>query len=264
MKQYLRSFFSYQQDDWPDWLPIAEFSANNHAWSTTNVSPFFANYGFHPRMGIEPLPETSLQLVSQRARLQIEDADRFAEKMKQLHEFLREEMTYAQALQEDYANKRRVPAPAYQVGDRVFVDAQNLRSKRPSRKLDFKSYGPYPIAKIISPYAYQLSLPPESNAHPVFHVNKLRLDSNDLLPGQNPHPPPPLKVSNITDGWEYEVEEILDSRLFGRWKHLKYLVQFRGEPASWQPSENLTNCDHLLSDFHTRYPQKPGPNNPHT
>ncbi len=95
MEQYLRSFVFYQQDDWPDWLASTEFSANNHAFSTTNVSPFFANYGFHPRMGIEPLLETSLQPISQRARLQIEDADRFAEKMKQLHEFLREKMTYA-------------------------------------------------------------------------------------------------------------------------------------------------------------------------
>ncbi len=123
MEQYLRSFVFYQQDDWPDWLVSAKFSANNHASSTTNVSPFFANYGFHSQMGIGLLLETSPQPTSQRARLRIEDADGFAEKMKQLHEFLREEMTYAQALQEDYANKRRVPSPAYQVGDRVFVDA---------------------------------------------------------------------------------------------------------------------------------------------
>ncbi len=80
-------------------------------------------------MGIEFLLETSLQPISQRARLQIEDADRFAEKMKQLHEFLRKEMTYAQALQEDYANKRRVPAPAYQVSDRVFFHSQNPGSE---------------------------------------------------------------------------------------------------------------------------------------
>ncbi len=88
-------------------------------------------------------------------------------------------MTYAQALQEDYANEERIPAPAHQVGDRVFVDAQSLRSERPSWKLDFKSYGLYPIVKIISPYAYQLSLSPESNSHPVFLVKKVRLASND-------------------------------------------------------------------------------------
>ncbi len=113
MEQYLRSSVSYQQDDWPDWLPNAEFSANNHTSSTTNVSLFFANYGFHPRIGIEPSLETNLQLASQRASLQIEDTDRFAEKMKQLHKFFCEEMTYSQALQEDYANRKRILTPAY-------------------------------------------------------------------------------------------------------------------------------------------------------
>ena len=147
MEQYPRSFVSYQHNDWPDWLPSAEFSATNHASFTTNVSPFFANYGFHPRVGIEPLPETSLQPTSQRARLQIDDADRFAEKMKQLHGFLCEKMTYAQALQADYANRRRLPTPAYQVGDRVFVDAQNLRSERPSKKLDFNPTALTPLSK---------------------------------------------------------------------------------------------------------------------
>ena len=233
MEQYLRSFISYQQDDWPDWLPSAEFSSNNHSSSSTNVAPFFANYGYHPTMGIEPPKVIDKTATTQRSRLQIEDADKFANKMNQLHYFLREEMTYAQAIQEDYANKKRIPAPNYKVGDYVFVDAKNLRSERPSKKLDFKSYGPYLIDKIIGPYAYRLSLPPDSNAHPVFHVNKLRLAPDDPLPGQRLPPPPPLRVSDITDEWEYEVDEILDSRLFGRWKNLKYLVQFRGEEASW-------------------------------
>jgi hypothetical protein len=47
-------FMSIHQDDWVDWL-LAEFAANNNVVSeTTNVSPFFANYGFHPRLGVEP------------------------------------------------------------------------------------------------------------------------------------------------------------------------------------------------------------------
>ncbi len=65
-------------------------------------------------------------------------------------------MTYSQILQEDFAKKRRIAASASQVVDHVFVDAQILRSKRPFKKLNFKSYGLYSIVKIISPYAYQL------------------------------------------------------------------------------------------------------------
>lgn len=153
--------------------------------------------------------------------------------MMQLHEFLHEEMTYSQALQKEYVNRKKTPAPAYQVGDRIFVDVQNLCSEQPFKKLDFKLYGPYSIVKLINPYAFKLSLSAESNAYPVFHVNKFWLASNDPIPGQNSYPPPPLKVKDITDEWEYEIEEILDLCLFDRWKNLKYIVQFYGKPASW-------------------------------
>src|SRR5580692_11102380 len=45
---------NYHQDDWVDWLPLAEFEANNAVSETTGVSPLFANYGFNPRLGVEP------------------------------------------------------------------------------------------------------------------------------------------------------------------------------------------------------------------
>ena len=48
IEQYLRAFMNYHQDDWVDWLPLAEFAANNAVSETTGVSPFFANYGFNP------------------------------------------------------------------------------------------------------------------------------------------------------------------------------------------------------------------------
>jgi len=54
IEQYLRAFMNFHQDDWVDWLPLAEFASNNTASETTGVSPFFANYGFHPKLGVEP------------------------------------------------------------------------------------------------------------------------------------------------------------------------------------------------------------------
>jgi hypothetical protein len=50
MEQYLRAYVNYQQDNWVQYLPLAEFAANNHVSETTTVSPFFANYGFDPRL----------------------------------------------------------------------------------------------------------------------------------------------------------------------------------------------------------------------
>jgi hypothetical protein len=49
MEQYLRAHVNYLQDDWAEWLPLAEFAANNQASETTGSSPFFANKGFDPR-----------------------------------------------------------------------------------------------------------------------------------------------------------------------------------------------------------------------
>ena len=55
MEQYLCAFVNYLQDDWLEWLPLAEFVGNNIKSKTTKVTPFFANKGFHPRMGFEPM-----------------------------------------------------------------------------------------------------------------------------------------------------------------------------------------------------------------
>jgi hypothetical protein len=54
IEQYLRAFMNFHQNDWVQWLPLAEFAANNVISETTGVSPFFANYGFNPRLGVEP------------------------------------------------------------------------------------------------------------------------------------------------------------------------------------------------------------------
>jgi transposase InsO family protein len=49
IEQYLRAYVSYLQEDWADWLPLAEFAANNQASEATGVSPFFGMYGMDPR-----------------------------------------------------------------------------------------------------------------------------------------------------------------------------------------------------------------------
>jgi hypothetical protein len=49
MEQYLHYYVNYLQDNWSNWLPLAEFAANNQASETTGISPFFAVYSCDPR-----------------------------------------------------------------------------------------------------------------------------------------------------------------------------------------------------------------------
>jgi len=182
MEQVLRAYTSYAQDDWVDWLPMAQFEANNTVSESTQASPFLICYGQNPRMGFEPPTAVSRPY---RQRLDAAAADRMVDKMKDIVDLIREELTWTQALHQEYANRTRQPAPAYQIGDRVWLDARNLRTQRRSKKLDWKNVGPYKISAVVSSHAYKLELPELMRIHPVFHVNLLRPaePDNAYLPG---------------------------------------------------------------------------------
>lgn len=81
MEQYLQCYVSYLQDDGFTWLQMAKFAANNQEAAATKATPFFVNFGFHPRFdnGQEPT-DTSPHA---------NDAQTFANKMAELQDFLR-------------------------------------------------------------------------------------------------------------------------------------------------------------------------------
>ena len=48
--QYLHMYINYHQDDWSEWLPLAQFALNNRVSMSTGESLFYLNYGRHPHM----------------------------------------------------------------------------------------------------------------------------------------------------------------------------------------------------------------------
>ncbi|KAI9041724.1 uncharacterized protein KD926_006623 [Aspergillus affinis] len=54
LKNYICAYVNFAQDDWVDYLPVAQFTTNDHVSETTGMTPFFANYGFYPGTGAEP------------------------------------------------------------------------------------------------------------------------------------------------------------------------------------------------------------------
>ncbi|KAI5888352.1 uncharacterized protein SCHCODRAFT_02513342 [Schizophyllum commune H4-8] len=142
------------------------------------------------------------------------------------------------------------------------LDLRNVKTKRPTKKLDYKRLGPFPIEKQVGTHAYRLKLPPGlSRLHPVFHVSLLHAIPEDTFAKRPPQKAPPVEVDE--EGYEqWEVGNILDCKLFtyGRTKKIKYLVDWKGfgpEARTWEPVEGLMNAPKKIDEFHKKHPDKP-------
>ena len=50
LEQYLRAFCNYDQNDWYELLPLAEYTYNNSMTEATGMSLFYANYGYNSKV----------------------------------------------------------------------------------------------------------------------------------------------------------------------------------------------------------------------
>jgi len=61
---YLQNYCNYEHGNWEEMLPMAEYAYNNSLHSTVKMTPFFANYDYHPRTNW-PTAESSRNRTSQ-------------------------------------------------------------------------------------------------------------------------------------------------------------------------------------------------------
>jgi len=253
LEQYLRIYINYQQDNWSNLLPVAEFAYNNATHSATGVSPFFATLGYHPRL------ETTMEAVPS------QEAHQMAEDLNDLHEHLRDKIRTTITQYSASTEHRRAPIPPLEPGDYCWLDTRNIKTKRPMKKLDHKRFGPIKILEKISTHARRLDLPKQLRSlHPVFHVSLLEPHTPNSIPNRIQSPPPPVKIDGDI---EFEVAEIVDSKIDRRRKDdggVVYRVRWKGlhgheHEYTTEPAANLTNARELLDEFHTLYPNKPRP-----
>jgi len=267
LEQYLRSFCSFYQDDWASWLPLAEFAANNQTSETTGLSPFFANYGWHPVIGTEPTHDPTTAKTPQQQR-EFLNATNVANRIQRVHERARAFMAEAQERHADYADRHRSDAGTFQVGDLVWVNTKNLKTRRPSEKLDDKWQGPYNIISAY-PRAVTLDLPKESRLFPTFHTSLIKHYQTGLQGQEAINEAHDRRAAGVTaatsprneneteDKDEWYFNRILSSRNTTR--GLEYKVEWPLHRPTWEPAENLRGCDSDIQDFHDQNPTKPGP-----
>ena len=236
VETFLRFVTDYKQDDWAAYLPMAQFAHNNWPSDTTRKSPFFLLMGYNPRAdwggATSPLPQVTLRL----------------EQLKEARDQARNLMIKAQ---KSWVKHR--DTPKYKEGDLVWLEGRNLRLSQPTPKLAPRRHGPFKIVQVMSAVNYRLELPTQWSIHPVFHIDLLTPYRETITHGANYQRPPPDLVDNEE---EYEVETVLDSRLFGRRKRLQYLVKWAGYPDSdnqWVDKDDVFAED-KVREFKRRNP----------
>ena len=233
---FLQHYVNYQQDDWMNWLAVAEFQYNDKRHAAIGKTPFELNFRRHPWKG---------DLMVKMDILRVEG---FLSGLQRSWEQATKAMEEAQKNMKKQFDKKRRNSQGLKVGDHVWLENKNIHSNRPSKKLDNKRYGPFKISKDIGSGAFELELPEGWMIHNVFNEDLLTRCVEPKFQGQHKDPAPLPVIINEEE--EYEVEEVRKHRTRG-WE-TQYLVHWKGygdEHDQWIAESGLSHAKQVIEDY---------------
>jgi transposase InsO family protein len=220
-EEMLRAY-AVENPDWDDTVPALEFAYNDSAQGSTQHSPFFLNFGYHPH--------SPLGLLSQAHVVSCPASRDFLARIGAAAEAAKRLLRAAQQRQATAYNRRRREL-TLKVGDQVLVSAEALKAisaaeqSRP-QKLRTLYQGPMEVIEVINPLAYRLRLPKGSKAHDVFPLVYLQPYKQDSTGRTRIHTTPgPLYTEDGEDYWE--VEDIVGERKAADGS-MEYMVRWKG------------------------------------
>ena len=248
IEQYLWIYTNHRQSNWTEWLPLAKFAHNQKITTATGSSPFILNYGQQPQ-----IRENQKKIIWNPA------AEDFVETMRKTHKEAKEALDHATEDMKRFYNQKHKGGKEYSIGDLVLLEATNIWSDQPSKKLNQKRYGLFKILKKIGQGAYKLQLDHSwKGIHPVFNKCLLHPYIKGEFPTQKK---PPLPLPEIVhQQWEQEINKIINSH--EHHGQIEYLVHWKGFPREeneWKKTSELSNALDAIWDFHWKHPTTPWP-----
>ena len=243
VEQYLRIYCSWDQKNWMELLPDAEFCYNNTVHSSTKMTPFYTALGYHPGNNYP-----AVDVISD-----VPVAEEYILKLKKLREDMRDTLILArQRMAKFYNRKISEQEPGFNIDDWVMLNVKDFKKLRPSKKLDHKMRGKFKVKRLIGSHAYELEFPPNVGKHPVFHVSILEPYNVNPIPGRrSPTSPSELDLDGEAT---WEVEEVLASQT--RYRKVEYLIKWKGygcEKNTCEPYDSLLGgAQESVKDFHLK------------
>ena len=191
---FLQYYINYQQDNWTEWITVAEFHYNDKRHATTRQMLFILNFGRHSW-------KKNLEIQTEISKL-----EEFLMKLQRSRKEAKKSMEEAQENIKQQYNKKRRNSQKLKVGDNIWLENKNINSKRLSKKLDKNRYGPFRISKDIGLGVFQLELLKGWMIHNMLNKDLLTKCNELQFKGQYVEPAPPPTIINKEK--EYEVEEV--------------------------------------------------------
>ena len=241
----LRCVSADHPKSWSQHLSWVEYALNSMSCSASGLSPFECVFGFQPPLFPEQEIDVGVQSVQANMR-----------RCRRIWKCARRALFSARERARRSADRRRVPAPTYRPGDRVWLRSRDIKLPVKNKKFAPRFVGPYSVETVVNPAAVRLTLPASLKIHPVFHVSQVKPVSNSVLSAPLPVPPDPTVLQGGDLVWP--VRKIMAVRPWGR--GFQYLVDWVGhgpEERSWVPRAYIVDPD-LLASFYVRHPEAPG------
>jgi len=245
-KEALSRLTNYKKDNWKQILPQIENAINSSINTVTGFSPYFLAYAFQPQITITAKRTPMLKNLNE---------------IQQKINAAKTKMKKRQQQQKKTYDKRHNTTVTLQEGQRVLLNRNGISwapdSLRP-QSLTYPWLGPYKIKKILPNDNIEIDLPTSMRIHPIFHISKVKLykEPRSFDPERVSQPPPPT----IDDEGEeqFEVEEILDTKLhYGK---RKWLVRWKGygdEENTWLDHVQMENAKETIQEFVDNNPDHP-------
>jgi len=184
VEQFLQ-LISTNQDNWSTMLPLTILVYNN----TQNLTTSLILNQLLNGLELAITPDQSAGSDNPTAELRVNQ--------------LRQWRTQATIVLNNAANHNSPSINMFKHSQKVWLEAKNLALPYGSVKLAPRRHGPFPIAQVMSPVTYKLTLPHQWTIHPVFHASLLTPYGETKEHRENYSRPPPDLVEDVE---QYEVK----------------------------------------------------------
>ena len=160
MKQYLKCYVNYQQNNWVKLLLAVQFAYNNNTQTFTEISLFQAEYDRNMQINnkIIKLKNNNNMTIQQ------------DKKMWQIHEQLKKDLQFVYKKMKIYYNLWYENIFTFKTKQKIYLSCKNFKTKQLCKKLDYQKMKAFKMKQQTELVTFELKLSKYSKIHFIIHI----------------------------------------------------------------------------------------------